>query len=169
MSPLFSSDNHILPKGWKSWSGVTLGSWAAHAQQCTLVWWPRYSSSPSKMNMACWMKLWALPLPALAEIIHCSPAPMHTSGLKGIEMSITRVGRSAVGFRTGIAARNPDCLVLNPGLLYTLLGWRCAYIPEILPLPASESFKLLFKCRSLDLTPNSLRKDGSWYILTQGE
>ena len=41
---------------------------------------------------------------------------MHTSGLKVIEVSITRVGRSAVGFRTGTAAAAAKSLQSCPTL-----------------------------------------------------
>ena len=58
---------------------------------------------------------------------------MHTSGLKVIEMSITRVGTSAVGFRTGTAAAAAKSLQLCPTLCDPIDGSPSgSTVPEIL-------------------------------------
>ena len=59
--------------------------------------------------------------------------PMHTSGLKVIEMSITRVGRSAVGFRTGTAAAAAKSLQSCPTLCDPIDGSPSgSTLPEVL-------------------------------------
>ena len=86
------------------------------------------------------------------------------SVLMGKEESIARVGRSVMESRIRTATVNPftvQNLRCEPWTPACLLGWRCPLIPEMLPLLASKPFKLLFKHRSWDLTPNSLHKDGS--------
>ena len=105
------------------------------------------------MRMACRTKLWALPLPALAEIIHCNRAPMHTSGLKVIEMSITRVGRSAVGFRTGTAAAAAKSLQLCPTLCDPIDG-----------SPSGSTVPEILQARTLEWDAISFCNAGKWKV-----